>query len=40
LALEQVTVNVTLLRGGFGRKSKPDYAVEAVVLSQRSAGRR
>lgn len=28
-----VTVNVTLLGGGFGRKSKPDYAAEAAFLS-------
>src|SRR5205807_3532831 len=33
---EDVTVNVTLLGGGFGRKSFPDYAVEAAVLSQKS----
>jgi isoquinoline 1-oxidoreductase beta subunit len=30
-----VTVNVTLLGGGFGRKSKPDFAVEAALLSAR-----
>jgi len=29
-----VTVNVTLLGGGFGRKSKPDYAAEAAILSK------
>ena len=29
-----VTVNVTLLGGGFGRKSKPDFCVEAAVVSQ------
>jgi isoquinoline 1-oxidoreductase beta subunit len=29
-------VNVTLLGGGFGRKSFPDYAVEAAVLSKKS----
>jgi isoquinoline 1-oxidoreductase beta subunit len=29
-----VTVNVTLLGGGFGRKSKPDYVAEAAVLSR------
>ena len=29
-----VTVNVTLLGGGFGRKSKPDYIAEAAVLSR------
>ena len=28
-------VNVTLLGGGFGRKSKPDYIVEAALLSDR-----
>lgn len=31
---ENVTVNVTLLGGGFGRKSKPDYVVEAVAISK------
>ncbi len=36
LKKEDVTVNVTLLGGGFGRKSFPDYAVEAAVLSQKS----
>jgi isoquinoline 1-oxidoreductase beta subunit len=30
-----VTINVTLLGGGFGRKSKPDYVAEAALLSQR-----
>lgn len=33
-ALEDVTVNVTLLGGGFGRKSKCDFVVEAVALSK------
>jgi len=33
-----VTVNVTLLGGGFGRKSKCDFALEAVELSKRSNG--
>ncbi|AQQ67201.1 xanthine dehydrogenase [Microbulbifer agarilyticus] len=32
---EQVKVNVTLLGGGFGRKSKPDFAVEAAVLARK-----
>jgi isoquinoline 1-oxidoreductase subunit beta len=32
---EAVTVHVTFLGGGFGRKSKPDYCVEAALLSQR-----
>jgi isoquinoline 1-oxidoreductase subunit beta len=31
---ENVTVNVTLLGGGFGRKSKCDYALEAALLSR------
>jgi isoquinoline 1-oxidoreductase beta subunit len=34
---EHVTVHVTLLGGGFGRKSKPDYVVEAALLA-RAAG--
>ena len=33
---ENVTVNVTYLGGGFGRKSKPDYVVEAALLAQKS----
>jgi isoquinoline 1-oxidoreductase beta subunit len=35
---ENVTVHVTLLGGGFGRKSKPDYFVEAGLLSQAADG--
>jgi isoquinoline 1-oxidoreductase beta subunit len=31
---DNVTVNVTLLGGGFGRKSKCDYAIEAALLSK------
>ncbi len=31
---DHVTVNVTLLGGGFGRKSKCDYALEAALLSR------
>jgi len=31
---DRVKVNVTLLGGGFGRKSKPDYVVEAALLSR------
>lgn len=30
----KVTVHVTLLGGGFGRKSKPDFILEAALLSQ------
>ena len=32
---KDVTCHVTLLGGGFGRKSKPDYAAEAAVLSKK-----
>jgi isoquinoline 1-oxidoreductase beta subunit len=39
LPLDKVTVNVTLLGGGFGRKSKPDFVVEAGLLSQAMNGR-
>jgi isoquinoline 1-oxidoreductase subunit beta len=31
---DKVTVNVTLLGGGFGRKSKCDFALEAALLSK------
>jgi isoquinoline 1-oxidoreductase beta subunit len=33
---ENVICNVTLLGGGFGRKSKPDYVAEAAVLSKKT----
>ena len=33
-----VTVHVTLLGGGFGRKSKPDFCVEAAVVSKEMGG--
>ena len=33
---EDVTVNVTLLGGAFGRKSFPDFVVEAAVLSKKT----
>jgi isoquinoline 1-oxidoreductase beta subunit len=35
LKKEDVTVHVTLLGGGFGRKSFPDFAVEAAMLSKK-----
>ena len=35
---ENVTVNVTLLGGGFGRKSMPDFAVEAALCSKAIGG--
>jgi isoquinoline 1-oxidoreductase beta subunit len=39
IAPENVTVHVTLLGGGFGRKSKPDFAIEAALLSRAMEGR-
>ncbi|MGB0879704.1 MAG: molybdopterin cofactor-binding domain-containing protein [Polaribacter sp.] len=35
LEVNNVTVNVTFLGGGFGRKSKSDFVVEAVALSKK-----
>jgi isoquinoline 1-oxidoreductase subunit beta len=35
IAKEDVVCHVTLLGGGFGRKSKPDYVAEAAVLSKK-----
>ena len=35
MPLENVTVTPTLLGGAFGRKSKPDFVLEAVELSKR-----
>ena len=32
---EAVTLNITLLGGAFGRKSKPDFVAEAAILSQK-----
>ncbi|ANN71651.1 xanthine dehydrogenase family protein molybdopterin-binding subunit [Bordetella bronchialis] len=34
-----VTVNITLLGGGFGRKSKPDFVAEAALLSKAMDGK-
>ena len=34
IPVDDVTVNVTLLGGGFGRKSKCDYVLEAALLSK------
>jgi isoquinoline 1-oxidoreductase beta subunit len=39
LPAEKVTVHVTLLGGGFGRKSKPDYVIEAALLSKAMHGK-
>lgn len=36
LKKENITCHVTLLGGGFGRKSKPDFAAEAALLSQKT----
>ena len=38
LPIENVTVHVTLLGGGFGRKSKWDFMVEAALISQKIGG--
>ena len=35
IAKEDVICHVTLLGGGFGRKSKPDYVAEAAMLSKK-----
>ncbi|HET6777608.1 MAG TPA: molybdopterin cofactor-binding domain-containing protein, partial [Gemmatimonadales bacterium] len=34
IPVEDVSVSVTLLGGGFGRKSKPDFIVEAALLAR------
>jgi len=39
IPVENVTVHVTLLGGGFGRKSKPDFGIEAAVLSKAMDGK-
>ncbi|WFP49087.1 xanthine dehydrogenase family protein molybdopterin-binding subunit [Methylomonas sp. EFPC3] len=39
LPVAKVTVHVTLLGGGFGRKSKPDYVIEAALLSKAMRGK-
>lgn len=36
LKKEDVVCHVTFLGGGFGRKSKPDYAAEAALLSKKT----
>jgi len=36
IELPKVKINITLLDGGFGRKSKPDFVVEAALLSKAS----
>ncbi len=39
LPLDKVIVNTLLLGGGFGRKSKPDFASEAAIISHNMNGR-
>jgi isoquinoline 1-oxidoreductase beta subunit len=39
LKREDVTVHVTLLGGGFGRKSKADFAIEAALLAKELPGK-
>jgi len=39
LSVSDVTVHVTLLGGGFGRKSKPDFGIEAAILSKAVDGK-
>ncbi len=39
MSTADVTVRVTLLGGGFGRKSMPDFAVEAAVVSKAMDGK-
>lgn len=38
LPIENVTVHVTLLGGGFGRKSKWDFMIEAALVSKKLGG--
>src|SRR5207247_1270437 len=39
LPLDKISVHPLLLGGGFGRKSKPDFASEAAILSYAMGGR-
>lgn len=39
IPFDKVTVNVTLLGGGFGRKAKPDFVLEAALLAREFPGR-
>lgn len=39
LSVDKITVHTLLLGGGFGRKSKPDFASEAAILSHAMGGR-
>ena len=37
-ARKAATIHVTMLGGGFGRKSKPDYVIEAAMLAKQMPG--
>ncbi|MDD2760653.1 MAG: molybdopterin-dependent oxidoreductase, partial [Methylomonas sp.] len=39
LPTDKVTLHVTLLGGGFGRKSMPDYVIESALLSRAMNGK-
>lgn len=39
LAPDKIVIHSLLLGGGFGRKSKPDFAIEAAILSRAMDGR-
>jgi isoquinoline 1-oxidoreductase beta subunit len=39
LTPDRVNINVTLLGGGFGRKSKPDFIAEAALISKAMDGK-
>jgi isoquinoline 1-oxidoreductase beta subunit len=39
LALDKITVNSTLLGGGFGRRAEADYAADAYLLAKEMPGR-
>jgi isoquinoline 1-oxidoreductase beta subunit len=39
IPFDNVTFNVTLLGGGFGRKSKPDFIIEAAILAKEFPGK-
>ncbi len=36
--VSKVKINITLLGGGFGRKSKPDFVIEAALISKEIGG--
>jgi isoquinoline 1-oxidoreductase beta subunit len=39
MPIDKIVVNVLFLGGGFGRKSKGDFAIEAAILSRAMGGR-